>query len=401
MSSGEAAGGLLGRHVQPLLDQREPAWQEMVFKIQDEVSAYRRFPTPNEETEWAEGVLGLFGLFLELAVQDRWLTADEVQTIRGTGATRFDQSFGDDDVRASVRIAIGVARTRIIAEYSPAGAEDKDAMDRVLALLDRYGNEVEDLLVAGWDSRRDELATGSPALVQLVVDLTDGLLTDSEFARRMEAVGLDPTAGQCLVVLPYTSAGADATARLKDARKATVVLHRASAETPHRLLVVQVQHARERSALLRSVEEAAARTKTTALVVGPCYGPAECKDRYAAAAVLVPYVNSLAEGRAVLEADNGEFTLCSVVASLSPAALQWLRRDILRGADRDPKLMAFLRWSIESGFVLNEIGRRTGRDMKTVYARRDRLEETTERRYADVANQTALILAHVVTRLDT
>jgi hypothetical protein len=382
-----------------LLDQRESAWQEMVSKIQDEVPAYTLFASPDEEAGWAEGVLRLFGLFLELAAQDRWLTADEAHAIRDTGATRFDQGFGDNDVRASVRIAIGVARTRIISEYSPAGAEDKEAMDRVLALLDRYGNEVEDLLVAGWEARRDELATGSPALVQLIVDLADGLLTDSEFARRMEAVGLDPTAGQCLILLPYTQAGADAVAQLKDDQKARVVLHRSSAETPHRLLMIPVQHARDRSALLRAVEAAAARPKTTALVVGPCHGPAECEDRYAEAVVLVPYAAALAEGRAVLEADTGEFTLCSVVASLSPAARQWLLRDVLRGADKDPKLVNFLRESIESEFVLNEIARRTGWDIRTVYARRDRLEKTTKRRYADAADQTALILAHCVIRL--
>lgn len=392
-------GGRLGRHVQPLLDKREAAWQEMISKIQDAVPAYTRFASPDEEAGWADGVLRLFGLFLELAVRNRWLTADEAQAIRDTGATRFDQGFEDDEVRASVRIAIGVARTRIIAEYAPASAKDKEAMDRVLALLDRYGNEVEDLLVAGWEARRDELATGNPALVQFVDDLVAGLLTDSEFTRRMEAVGLDPTAGQCLVLLPYTSAGADATARLKDDQAPTIVVHRSSAATPHRLLVIPVRHARDRSGVVRAVEAAAARSKTTAVMAGPCRGPAECEDSYAATAVLVPYVASLAEGRAVLESDTGAFTVFSVVASLPPAARQWLLRDILRGADRDPKLMEFLRLSIESEFVLNEVQRRTGMAMRTVYGSRDRLEKMTGRRYADAGDQTAFVLAYSVVRL--
>ena len=108
---------------------------------------------------------------------------------------------------------------------------------------------------------------------------------------------------------------------------------------------------------------------------------------------------SLAAGRAVLEVDTGEFTLCSVVASLSPAARQWLLRDVLRGAGKDPKLMEFLRVSIESEFVLNEVQRRTGWAMGTVYGRRDRLEKTTRRRYADAGDQTALALGYSVVRL--
>ena len=391
-------GGLLGRHVQPLRDQREAAWQEMVAGIQDDVPAYTRFVTPDEEAGWAEGVMLLFDLFLELAVQDRWLTPLEAQAVRGTGGTRFDQGFEDDEVRASVRIAIGVARTRIMKEYAPTSPEDKEAMDRVLALLDRYGNEVEDLLVEGWEVRRDELAIGSREVVRFVEDLAADRLSDAEFSRRMDQLGMDPDVDQGFVLLPDTAAGAEASNRLKQRVEPTVVLHRSSVVTPHRLLVIPVPGPKEWSAVVGETDAAAAHSHTTALVFGPCNGAAECQDRYAAAVVLVPHLASLADGRAALDAV--ELTLYSVVASLSPTARRWLRRDVLRGVETHPKLLEFLRVSIAVQFVLNAVERETGWDIKTVRDRRAQLEAITGRQYADAADQTAFVLAYCAARLD-
>lgn len=391
-------GGLLGRHVQPLLDQREAAWHEMVSTIQDDVLAYTRFASPEEEAEWAEGVRLLFDLFLELAGQDRWLIPVEAQGILATGATRFDQGFDVAEVRASVRISIGVARTCIMQEYSPTSPRDKGAMDRVLAFLDRYGNEVEDLLQEGYEARRDELASGSRAVVRFVDDLAAGLLTDAEFSSRMEALGFDPTVGQCFLLLPDTSAGAEAAASLKDALTPAVVLHRASVATPHRLLVVPVPRARDQSAVMKVAQEAATHSKTTVLAAPDCQGATQCQDRYAVALVLVPHLAFLAASGTVLDAST--LTLYSVAASLSPAARERLRRDILRGVDGNPKLLEFLRWSIELKFVLNAVERHTGWDIKTVRDRRTQLEKVTGRKYADAVDQAALVLAYCAARLD-
>lgn len=400
MSDDGGRGGLLGRHLQPLLDQREAVWQAMVSKIQDEEPTYTRFATPDEEAEWTTGVLQLFDLFLELAVEDRWLTPIEAQGIRATGATRFDQSFDFAAVRASVRDAIGVTRTRIVQEYSPKNAQDKSAMDRVLAFLDRYGNAVEDHLQEGYEARRDELARhGSRAVVHLVDDLAAGLLVDEvEFSRRMSALGFDPVVGLCFVLLPDTSAGAGVSARLKEKLSPDVVLHRSEVVTPHRLVVVSVPLRKNRSAVTEAVRAAAAQSQTTALVAGPCRGTAECHDRYAAAVVLVPHLACLAEGRAVLDA--GELTPYSVAASLPPTARQWLRRDVLRGVDTVQKLFEFLRLSVKLNFNLNSVERETGWDIKTVRERRLQLEAATARRYADAVDRTALTLAYCAARLD-
>jgi hypothetical protein len=160
MNDGDA--GLLSRYLQPFLNEREAAWQEMVERIQDEVVAYTSFFTPDEEAGWAEGVLLLLELFLDLAVQGRWLTADDAQAIRNLGAKQFDQWFEENELRASVAIAIDVARTRLTKDDASTSPGDKDATERVLAILERFGNEVEEVLIEGWKARRDEVAIGSP-----------------------------------------------------------------------------------------------------------------------------------------------------------------------------------------------------------------------------------------------
>lgn len=397
MSKTDDGGGMLGRHVQPLRDQRDETWEEMVGTIQEDVPAYGRFETADEEARWSQGLLQLFDLFLELAVQNRWLTPVEAQAIRDTGATRFDQGFRDDEVRSSVRIAIGVARTRIMREYSPTCAEDKEAMDRVLALLDRYGNEVEDLLEEGWERRRDELERGSRELLQFVDDLAADALSDSEFSRRARDLGFDPEGGLFFVLVPDTPSGAEATADLKQRPGNALVLHRISVETPHWLTVVQRGHPKDWSLLMEAAETTAARLRTTAIVVGPCIGPAECHDRYTAVVPLVLYVDTLADRRAVLDA--AELTLYSVVASLPPMARLRLRRDVLRGVETDPKLLEFLRVSIDVQFVLSHVERATGWDIKTVYDRRSHLEAVTGRKYLDTMDQLAFVLAFCATRL--
>jgi hypothetical protein len=391
-------GGLLGRHLQPLLDQRDDVWLEMVSTIQDRLPTYLAFATQDDQDQWGTGVLRLFDLFLELAVQDRWLTNDETEGIRATGATRFDQGFEVGEVRASVRIAIGVARTRIVREYSPKSPEDKEAMDRVLALLDRYGNEVADLLREGFEARRGELVSGNRDDVQFVDDLASGrLTTDKEFSRRVEALGFDATASLCFVLLADTAAGADVTTRLKDRFNAKAVLHRSAAGPPHRLLIAQAHAAHDCSRVSDAAREVAADAQTTAVVAGPCRGLAECHDRYGAAAVLVPHIASLAEGRAVLQAR--ELTLYSVVVALPPPAREWLRRDVLRGLERNQKVFEFLRDSIRFGFVLNDVERGTDLNIKTIYKRRDELERATGRTYFDVMDQTVLALAYCAARL--
>ncbi|HEX2040008.1 MAG TPA: hypothetical protein VHF47_09800 [Acidimicrobiales bacterium] len=116
----------------------------------------------------------------------------------------------------------------------------------------------------------------------------------------------------------------------------------------------------------------AAQAGTTALAVEPCRTVAEHQDRYAAAVVLVPFLGRLAEDRAVLDAAS--LTPYSVAASLSPTARRWLRRDVLRGLDADRKLLRFLRSSIACKFVLNEVERQSGWEIKTVRRYRTKLE---------------------------
>lgn len=386
-------GGLLGRHLQPLLDQREATWDDMVSTIQHDVPSYRKFATPDEEAEWAAGVLQLFDMFLELAVeQPRWLTEKEAQSIRRTGATRFDQGFSIADVRASVRLAIGVARTRIMQEYEPTGPADRAAGDRVLALLDRFGNEVEDLLQEGYEARRDELTTGNQAASRFFDHLAGGVPTEGEFSRGMDRLGLDATAAYCSVLLPDSPAGVAVAAELGRLLPTTVVLHRSSAVTPHHLAVVPASGFKTCSEVSEAGRVAAGDFATTALATDSWRGPTECHDRYAAAVVLVPHLACLAEGRTLLKA--AELTLHSVVASLPPPARQRLCRAVLRGVDANPELLEFLRVSIKIGFVLNAVKRQMDRDIKTVRRWRTQLELATERKYLDKTDQFLLMLGY-------
>lgn len=394
-------GGLLGAHLVPLRARREEVWREMLSAIHDEEPAYTRFDTPDEEAEHGESVLRLFDLFLQLAEGGRrQLTPIETEAIRATGATRADQGFGYPAVRASVRAAVGVARRFIVDEYAPVEPEDRAALRRVLEFLEWYGNEVEDLLHEGLAARNKHRAThGRTELTNLIGDVEAGVIVeDADFARRVSALGCEAVLARGMVLFPDTKSGAAAASAVRTQLPGAVVVHRPEAVTPHVLLLVEVALPDHWPMAIETGQVAAAQAGTTAVAIQPCCTVAEYHDRYCAAVALVPYLGRLAEGRAVVDATT--LIPFSVVASMPLKARRWLRREVLRGLDDDRKLLTFLHLSITCGFVLNEVERQSGWDIKTVRGYRTQLEKTTGRKYAEVSDQAVLALAGCVTILD-
>jgi hypothetical protein len=393
-------GGLLGPHLEPLRAKRDEVWEEMVSTIQHEEPSYTRFASPEEEAEWGEGVLTLFDLFLELAREDRrHLTPLEMEAIRSVGRRRADQGFDFPALRASVRAAVGVARRYIVDEYSPSEPGDKAALRQVLEFLAWYGSQVEDLLHDGLDAcNKDRVTRGARELARLIEDIeTETITDDTELARRIGAAGCAAGLDRALVLLPDNHAGLEAARTIRTELETVSVLRRSGAATPHLLALVGMPITDKWASVMAVVHLAATKTKTTALAVRPCKTTSEYHDRYAAAAVLVPHVGTLAGGQSIL--DVAELTPYSVVASLPPTARQWLRREVLRGVETMKKLVDFLGVSIQFKFTLTSIEQSTGWDIKTVYSRRDQLEEVTGRRYADPGDQAALVLGYCAAQI--
>jgi len=401
--SPEPDGGLLGRHLRPLLDQRETTVEEMAHAVQDRVADYRTFASAEDEAEWASGLSSLLDLFLALAAEDRWLTPAEAHGIRAIGGRRAEQGFPVGSMRLSVRIAVGVARRRILEEYEPDSAEDRRSLDAVLELLHRFASGVEDLFGEGHEKRRQELQRqGGQTVARLLDAVLDGtLVDDTAYTERARAAGCNPAIPRLVFLAPDLASAI----HLRDLMNGTMpgvhVVGR-SAPTPHAVVVIAAPLPAGDEPTITRVGEAAAKAGTTVLLVG-------CFDRvldahlgYVGSVVLAPYLGPLADGRSLLRAED--LALYRLAAALPEPVRASLRHEVFRRVDAlEPKDAAAdydaLACFVQHGFRVSAMERATGRNRKTIYATRDRLAERTGRPLTIHENQAVLTLAYAVHRI--
>lgn len=398
----EPEGGLLGRHLRPLLDQREATVEEMAHAVQDSVADYRTFASADDEAEWASGLASLLDLFLSLAAEERWLTPAEAHGIRTIGARRAEQGFPVGSMRLSVRIAVGVARRRILEEYEPDSAEDRRSLEAVLELLHRFSSAVEDLFGEGHERRRQELQRqGGETVTRLLREVLDGALVDeTAFNQRARAARCDPAVPRLLFLAPDEAAAT----RLGELMDGTTSLHIVgrSAPTPHAVLVVAAPLPAGDEPIIERIGEAAAKAGTTALLVGRFDRVLDAHLGYVGSAPLAPYLRRLADGRSLLRAED--LALYRLAAALPAPVRASLRHEVFRLVDAlEPKAAAAdyadLACFVQHGFRVSAMERATGRNRKTFYGTRDRLEERTGRTLTTHENQVVVTLAYAVHRI--
>lgn len=401
-SDRQAEGGLLGRHLRPLLDQRDATVDAMAAAVQEQVADYRTFATPEDEAAWAAGLAALLDLFLTLAAEDRWLTPAESHGIRSIGAVRAQQGFTASSVRASVRAAVGVARTLIVDEYEPANDDDRAAMKDVLDLLHRFASTVEDLLQDGHARRIAELrATGGENAARLLHDVLDGAVTDdATYEDRAASVGCDPSISH-LLFLTDAEAGPKIAAL---ARPELSGVHVVARPTPvsHGVVAVAVPLPIAGSSPLARVSELAAKARTTVLYLGRYNRPLDAHLRYAGAVPLVPHLARLADRRPILHADD--LALYRLAAALPEPVRASLHHEVFGeleslAAGEARRLYDALACFVRHNFRTAGVERETGRNRKTVYLTRDRLSAATGRSLLDAADQTVLSIAYAVHRI--
>lgn len=394
------SGGLLGRHLRPLLDQRAATVAAMATAVQAKIEEYGALPNEDEESEWATGLGRFLDLFLSLAGDDRWLSPAECHGIRAIGATRADQGIHPPAIRASVREAARVVRQRVMQEYEPSGDEDRAAMDAVLDLLHRFASTVEDLLEDGFNRRmREKQHRGGEGAERTLHDVLDGRLTDDGmYAARLRAMRCDPVVARMLFLV------ADGTASLCPLLSELPGVHLAtrSQPTPHGALVVAATVPASEPALLERVAEAAEQTKTTALYLGLFRQPSDAHLAYVGSVDLVPHLRRLAGRRALLRA--ADLIVHRAAAALPQSVRASIHAELFKAIEAMEPNEAAKHYDALSCFVRNRfrtpaIRRETGRDRKTVYATRDKLAELTGRSLLDSDDQAALAIGLAVHQL--
>ncbi|HVF76070.1 MAG TPA: hypothetical protein VM938_13600 [Acidimicrobiales bacterium] len=405
MSAEGGRGGLVGRHLRPLLDRRDATVYAMGEAIQDEVIEYRIFQSPDDEAEWAEGLASLLDLFLTLSTEDRWLTPAETHGIRAIGAQRADQGFSPAATRLSVRIAVRVARDRIIEEYDPTTDEDRGAMTAVLNLLDRFSSAVQDLLDEGYRDRRNERnARGGLTVAQLVHDVLDGALVDeAPFAERSRAAGCDAAVARAV----FLSAGDVDLNRLADQlRVSDAACHVVGRSTPlaHGVVVAAVPIPAATEVLIAAVQDSAANAATTVLYLGTFQRPRDAHASYLGAVELVPHLPRIARGTGLVR--SGDVVLHRFAAAIPGATRRALRQEVLRGLDALPPTKAAaaqeaLACFVRHKFNITAVMSATGRNRKTVYMTRDQLELLLGMSLAEQEHQAVLALARLLHELET
>ncbi len=402
--SPEPEGGLLGRHLRPLLDQRAATVEEMAFEVQDSVADYRTFASADDEAEWASGLASLLDLFLSLAAEDRWLTPAEAHGIRAIGARRAEQGFQVGSMRLSVRIAVGVARRRILEEYEPDSAEDRRSLEAVLELLHRFSSAVEDLFGEGYERRHQELRRqGGETAARLIHEVLDGaLVDDTAYSERAQAARCDPAIPRLLFLAPDEATSTRLGELLNGTTPELHIVGR-SAPTPHAVLVVAAQVPAGDEAIIERMGEAAAKAGTTTLFVGHFDRVLDAHLGYVGSAPLMPYLGRLAEGKgSLLRAED--LALYRLAAALPAPVRASLRHEVFRRVDAlEPKDAATdyadLACFVQHGFRVSAMERATGRNRKTFYLTRDRLEERTGQPLTTHENQVVVTLAYAVHRI--
>lgn len=399
----EHGGGLLGRHLRPLLDQREATVEEMAHAVQDSVADYRTFASADDEAEWASGLASLLDLFLSLAAEDRWLTPAEEHGIRAIGARRAEQGFQVGSMRLSVRIAVGVARRRILEEYEPDSAEDRRSLEAVLELLHRFSSTVEDLFGEGYERRRQELRRqGGETVTRLLHEVLDGaLVDDTAYGKRARAAQCDPAVPRLLFLAPDEAAARRLGELMNGTTPGLHIVGR-STPTPHAVLVVAAPLPAGDETIIERINEAAAKAGTTTLLVGRFDRVLDAHLGYVGSAPLAPYLGRLAEGGSLLRADD--LALYRLAAALPAPVRASLRHEVFRLVDAlEPKDAATdyadLACFVQHGFRVSSMERATGRNRKTFYGTRDRLEERTGRTLTTHENQVVVTLAYAVHRI--
>lgn len=393
------AGGLLGRPLRPLLDQRDTTVQAMIDAVQDEVADYRTFGTADEEAEWAEGLGSLLDLFLSLASEDRWLTAVEGEAIRSIGAKRAQQGFTSAAVRASVRAAVGAARTRIINEYEPAGHDDRAAMQRVLELLHRFSGTVEDLLQDGHTKRLDDLrARGGEGVGRLIHEILDGVvLDDATFAARAAVVGCDPAVNRAIFLADDSVARGIGEAAARGELHAQLV--RRIAPVEHTVVLVSVPLHGTAQVVRDRIGQLARQEGTTVLYLGLWCRAVDVHCRYVSAVDLMPHLPKLGHPGGVIDAD--EVTMLRLAAALPKPVRVSLLHEVFGAISSLGQSEAAWYYDAIALFVRHDfrtpgIRAETGRDRKTVYGTRDKLATVTGRSLLEKANQTVIAITHAV-----
>ncbi len=400
-----SGGGLLGRHLRPLLEARDQTVQAMAEAVQNQVPHYRNFATPEQAVAWEAGLGLLLDLFLTLAGENRWLTPTEARAIESIGATRADQGFELSALRRSVRIAASVARAQIIAEYEPVGHEDRSAMNDVLTLLERFSRTVEDLLSEGHMHRVNELrvhANGRAA--RLVHDVLDGeLLEWDAYLERSAAVGCDPHVPRALLLFQE----ADAPVLLTEAGVVELEGARAvprEAPTPHGVLLLPVAlEGKWTSVTVPAIRAGVLELGTAALIAGVFKTPRDLHHGYSGSQPLLPYLRQFPESSPVLEARD--FTLHRLVAALPGPVRASLRHEVFRflrecEPEEAAELLHNLGLFIRNRFKVASVRQATGRHLRTVYKTRRELETVLRKSLDDPAHQMVVTLAFVARELD-
>lgn len=373
-----------------LLEDRSETVAEILTTIQEEEPSYARFESAHDEERWAATVEWFYELFMQLAGDHRWLTASEQEEIRDIGRQRRAQAFEFDATKSAIRASVGIVRGRIWGLYPIAAETENFDGDRLLALLERFGRALEELMQSGFASEQGTAASRpSTALLEdVVAHRLRG--ADSVLQRAIE---LGCVAVPRVLLMTPDAAGAESIA---SAFVRVILARRTAGRIPHTVLVVAVPEGGW-SIMLEEIRELASEARTTALVTTPSADLGELYDQYVCALPLMAHLTDFAGPGEIVLDSHVEYAM--VMAALPRDVREaMIRRILLRPltsqGEEDPKeVLAHLDLNVRLGYSALAIKNATGMDKKTVYSWRNRCSQAIRRSLTDPRDQALVALA--------
>ncbi|MDQ3758309.1 MAG: helix-turn-helix domain-containing protein [Actinomycetota bacterium] len=390
METNAPADTVLGNVVDVLDRGREDMVDAVLAGMRSDVAAYRDLRTRDAELV-REGVRLTVNQFIDLLVERRWLSSNELTMIESLGGVRAAQGVPLDDVLQGIRAAMRAGWNHIVG-LVPTDAPAEAVVPAVARLGDdvfQFMQQSAALMTKGYNAhQRLGLTARVRARDDAIEELLSGVFdSDAEIERRAAALGIELHVPHGLLLLALPAEAGEAAEALRATKDALVDrLPEAldgsvrGSPTVHAVVAVPAPSAQAWQDAVDLAVEVAAKHHVLVLAADPRPTAGGIHAAYNDAACLMRIVRRVGEPPGPLRPDQLHVYrfLDAAGAEQGRAFLRRVLGPVLKlSPDPREKLLGALRAVARSNGGLGEAGASLFVHAKTVRYRLRRVEELT------------------------